>query len=367
MDVVTTSVRDRTLKDTDQMRGIYELTLPELEIWLKKHGVVMDAARTIWRWLYDDCVVSYADMVDLPARLQEMLQAELPLHPPNLVTSTQSPDGNTRKDLLRMADGACVETVLLRYRHRYAVCVSTQVGCACDCRFCATGQMGFVRQLSAGEILGQVIHVQRILATEGVRLSNVVLMGMGEPLLNETATLHAVERLVDPRAVRLAPGRVTLSTVGIVPGIHHLADLHSRLPIKLAVSLHAATDDLRNQLMPINRRYPLASLWDALRSYTNKTGRRVFFEWLMISGVNDTPEQALALAEQLQDLPSHVNLIRLNPTESYDAQPSTPDAVDAFTAVLDANGIPHTMRQRRGSRIEAGCGQLRAAHVDSQT
>jgi 23S rRNA (adenine2503-C2)-methyltransferase len=270
-----------------------------------------------------------------------------------------SPDGSTEKALLQMEDGARIETVLLRYRERYTVCVSTQVGCACGCDFCATGEMGFVRQLTADEIVGQVQHFQQSLAPRGQSVSNVVFMGMGEPLLNEIQTLRAIEQLLDPRGFSFAPRRITLSTVGIVPGILHLAERHQRMPIKLAISLHAATNALRSSLMPINATYPLEALFGAARHYTAVTRRRVFFEWVMIDSINDSLEQARALAAWLQDLPSHVNLIQLNPTHNARYQPASEEALDAFAASLDRHGIPHTMRQRRGGGIHAGCGQLR--------
>jgi 23S rRNA (adenine2503-C2)-methyltransferase len=279
---------------------------------------------------------------------------------PACLARKKSSDGSTQKDLLQLADGARVESVLLRYRDRYSVCVSTQVGCACGCSFCATGKMGFVRQLSSDEILAQILHFQRLLQPLEKQVSNVVFMGMGEPLLNEAQTFGAVRALIDPRGLAFAPGRITLSTVGIVPGIAHLAELHPRMPIKLAVSLHAATDDLRTALMPINKTYPLDVLFEAARAYTDATRRRIFFAWIMIDGVNDSPTQAEALAARLEGLPSHVNLIRLNPTSDSQGRPASPEAVDAFVAVLDEHHIPHTMRQRRGAGIEAGCGQLYA-------
>jgi len=283
-------------------------------------------------------------------------QFEDPLPP--ILARQESSDGETRKNLLQLADGEQIEVVLLRYRERRSGCISTQVGCACGCRFCATGQMGFRRDLTSAEIIAQVLHMQRELATEHRQLSNVVLMGMGEPLLNYEHTLAAIRRLIDPRAVGLPQRRITLSTVGIVPGIERL--IGENLRINLAISLHAATDSLRSQLVPINQRYPLDDLFAVLRSYTAHTQRHVMLEWIMIDGVTDTPAQAQALVQRLAGLPAHVNLIRLNPTADYPERPSTPEAIDAFTATLDHARIPHTMRQRRGADIAAGCGQLRS-------
>jgi len=202
-----------------------------------------------------------------------------------------------------------------------------------------------------------VCALQRVLKQKKLTLTNVVLMGMGEPLLNYDVTLSAVRRLTDSRSFGIAPKRITLSTVGIAPAIRKLAE--EPIPIKLALSLHAATDALRDALMPINRSYPLHTLWEALRYYTAKTGRRVLLEWIMINGMNDTPQAAKNLVSWVRDIPVHVNLIKLNATESFSGEPSMDDAVQAFTAVLDRHQIPHTMRQRRGASIQAGCGQLR--------
>jgi 23S rRNA (adenine2503-C2)-methyltransferase len=285
-----------------------------------------------------------------------------------MLASQEAPDGETRKDLLQLADGERIEVVLLRYRQRRSACISTQVGCACGCLFCATGQMGFVRQLSSDEIVAQVLYLQRELAGRGERLSNVVLMGMGEPLLNYDATVAALRRLTDQRTFGFAPRRITLSTVGIVPGIRRLLDGDKRengkgnrdLPIKLAISLHAATDALRSRLVPVSGRYPLDDLFGAVREYVDRTQRRVMFEWVMIDGENDTSQQAEALCARLAGIPAHVNLIRLNPTAGYRGRPSSPAAIESFRGILDRAHIPHTMRQRRGAAIAAGCGQLRS-------
>jgi len=354
----------------DQRASVYDLDLPALESllagWGEDHArAPRVSARQVWEWLYRRGVTDFGQMTTLPRALRERLAAETAFYVPPVLARQEAPDGETRKDLLQLEDGEQVEVVLLRYRERRSVCISTQVGCACGCSFCATGQMGFVRQLSSAEIVAQVLHLQRELAARQKQLSNVVLMGMGEPLLNYEQTLAAIRRLTDPRALGFAPRRITLSTVGIVPGIERLAHENENengsenLSIKLAISLHAATDELRDQLVPINRRYPLDDVFAAVRQYTARTQRRVMFEWVMIHGVNDTREQARALAARLGGSPSHVNLIRLNPTPHYAGRPSTPEAIDAFTAVLDRACIPHTMRQRRGAAIEAGCGQLR--------
>jgi 23S rRNA (adenine2503-C2)-methyltransferase len=222
--------------------------------------------------------------------------------------------------------------------------------------------MGFRRDLSGGEIVAQVLHFARILRARGERLSNVVFMGMGEPLLNYDATLAAIHRLTDPQGLNIGQRHITLSTVGIVPGIDLLADEASHhggpLQITLAVSLHAATDQLRDQLVPMNRRYNLDPLFEACHYYIQRTGRRVSFEWALIAGVNDTPQQAQALAARLAGILSHVNLIPLNTTTGYGGKPSLEAALDAFTKELDRRLISYTVRLRRGIDIQAGCGQL---------
>lgn len=276
---------------------------------------------------------------------------------PRVLARQEDPGGETRKDLLELEDGAQIEVVLLRYRERRTACISTQVGCACGCLFCATGQMGFRRQLTCEEILAQVLHLQQELASRGKRLTNIVLMGMGEPLLNYDNTLSGIRRLVDPRGLGFVQRRITLSTVGIVPGIKRLMD--EGLGINLAISLHAATDGLRRQLAPVSERYPLDELFAAAKLYTVRSQRRVMFEWVLIDGVNDTLEQAEALVERLAGMPAHVNLIRLNATAGYEGRSSPEETIDGFAAALDRAGIPHTMRQRRGEAISAGCGQLR--------
>jgi 23S rRNA (adenine2503-C2)-methyltransferase len=244
------------------------------------------------------------------------------------------------------------------YRGRITACISTQAGCAMGCVFCATGQMGFMRHLSPGEIVAQVIHAQRVLQAEGQTLRNIVLMGMGEPLHNYDHTMTALETLMDHKGLAIAPRHITLSTVGVIPGIRRLAD--ERRPFHLAVSLHAATDTERTALVPPAKRWPLAELIEACHYYVNKRGKRIFFEWALIAGKNDTPEQAHAVGRLLHGLNAHINLIPLNPTAGYGGKPSDAAAIKQFQHILNQYGLPSTVRQRRGIEINAGCGQLRA-------
>jgi 23S rRNA (adenine2503-C2)-methyltransferase len=295
-------------------------------------------------------------MTELPGGLRARLDAELPsaLEP---ARESVSANGSTVKWLWRLGDGALVETVLMHYPDRATVCVSSQAGCAMACSFCATGQGGFERNLSTGEIVEQVaVAVDR---ARPRRLSNVVLMGMGEPMANYERVWPAVERMHDDMG--LSARHITISTVGIIPGIRRLAA--EALPVNLAVSLHAANDALRDRLVPINRRYPLAELADACRAYLAAKGRRLSFEWALIAGVNDGPSDAIELATYARPLGAHVNLIPLNPTPGY-ATPGTPAiGVRAFRDRLRASGVNATVRQNRGTDIDAACGQLRATAV----
>ena len=336
---------------------LYDLGFPQLESLLIGWGEPSYRAPQLWEWLYAHLAADFDQMTNLPQKLRHRLAAETVIGVPQAVDTLQSADRETRKDLLCLDDGETVEAVLMRYRERRTACISTQVGCAIGCVFCATGQMGFRRNLTCGEIVAQAVHFARILRDEGQRLTNVVLMGMGEPLLNYESSLAAVRRLIDPQALNVGQRHITLSTVGIVPGIRRLAG--EGLQITLAVSLHAATDSLRDQLVPINRRYGLDVLFESCHHYVERTGRRVSFEWALIEGVNDTPRQAQALAARLQGLLAHVNVIPLNPTRGYEGQPAPGVALEAFTAQLRRHRITHTVRVRRGVDIQAGCGQLR--------
>jgi 23S rRNA (adenine2503-C2)-methyltransferase len=336
---------------------LYDLDLPTLQSLLADWSEPTYRARQLWEWLYVHLVTDFDQMTNLPRSLRRRLAAETTVGSPQVADTIRSDDGETRKDLLHLEDGETVEAVLMRYYERRTACISTQVGCALNCAFCATGQMGFRRNLTSGEIVAQALHFARILQTGGQRLTNVVLMGMGEPLLNYEASLAAIRRLIDPQGFALGQRHITLSTVGLVPGIRRLAD--EGLQITLAISLHAATDQLRHQLVPVNRRYGLDALFEACYHYVERTGRRVSFEWALIEGVNDTPQQAQALAARLKGLLAHVNLIPLNPTSDYAGRPPSHAGLEAFTAELNRHHVPHTVRVRRGVDIQAGCGQLR--------
>ncbi|HEX2274285.1 MAG TPA: 23S rRNA (adenine(2503)-C(2))-methyltransferase RlmN [Acidimicrobiales bacterium] len=306
-------------------------------------------AGQVWRGLHQG--LDPGEMTDLPQALRRRLSEELPGGLAPRATSTTD-GGDTVKWLWHLSDGAAVETVLMHYPDRTTVCVSTQAGCAMACSFCATGQAGFRRHLTAGEIVEQVVRARR--AALPRRLSNVVFMGMGEPLANYGPTWAAVERLHDDLGI--SARHLTVSTVGLVPGVLRLAG--ERLPVNLAVSLHAANDELRDELVPINRRWPLSVLMDACRTYVEAKGRRLSFEWALIDGVNDRPSDADELAALARPLGAHVNLIPLNPTPGYPAAGTPPAGVRAFRARLRSLGANATVRRNRGTDIDAACGQL---------
>jgi 23S rRNA (adenine2503-C2)-methyltransferase len=336
---------------------IYGLDLPTLSALFKERGQPAYRAGQVWEWLYTHLVTSFEEMTNLPSALRRSLAADMLIDSPQVLATEESADGQARKDLLELGDGETIEAVLMRYRRRTTACISTQVGCAVGCPFCATGQMGFRRNLTTGEIVAQALHFARLLGSSGERLSHVVLMGMGEPLLNYAASVEAIRRLCAQPGFALGQRRITLSTVGIVPAINRLAQ--EELQITLAVSLHAATDDLRDRIVPVNKRYGLDALFAACHSYANKTGRRITFEWALVQGLNDTDEQAAALAARLVGLLAHVNLIPVNPTSGFGASPPSRAQVEAFSARLRRRHVPHTVRLRRGLDIQAGCGQLR--------
>ncbi len=340
--------------------GLLELTREELQTLVAGWGEPGYRADQIWRWLYRRFAAAPEEMTDLPKLLRARLVEETYVDPLSPLVTLDSTDGQTRKILFGLPDGPQIEAVLMRYERRRTLCISMQAGCAMGCPFCATGQGGFARNLSAGEIVAQVLYYARLLAAENQRVTNVVLMGMGEPLANYAATWAAIRRLNDPAGFGLGARAITLSTVGLVPAIRRMS--HEPEQIGLAVSLHASTDELRNQLVPINRRYPLAPLMQACRDYVNTAHRRVTFEYALMEGVNDSDEQAGQLADLIGGLLTHVNLIPLNPTADSPYRGSSNVRVQAFQKVLAGRGISATVRLRRGIDIQAGCGQLRARY-----
>ncbi len=352
-------------------------------------------ADQLYQWLYQRAAADPAEMTNLPASLRARLADEAQIELLTPVAETVSRDGHTTKTLFRLHDGQSIETVLMRYDRRNTVCISSQAGCAMGCTFCATALMGLQRNLTPGEITAQVLYFERWLRQKGEegksgkgrkdeqgkdsppadsglrvtnyglpvtdhqsRISNVVVMGMGEPLANYANLWSALRTLTDPAGFGLGARKITVSTVGLVPGIDRFAA--EELQINLAVSLHAPNDALRATLVPVNQRYPIAELIAACRRYVARTHRRISFEYAMMAGINDSPALAEELAALLRGLLCHVNLIPLNPVVGSPFQPSRREDVDAFVAVLQQRGIPTTLRMRRGIDIDAGCGQLRA-------
>jgi 23S rRNA (adenine2503-C2)-methyltransferase len=335
---------------------VYDLTLDELVESVTSLGGEPYRARQLWQGIYGQLSMDPDQIHTLPAELRLSLKNIFRFASLQETASVHSEDGATEKVLYRLDAGPSIEAVLMRYERRRTACISTQAGCAMGCVFCATGQMGFQRNLTAGQIVEQVLHLARRLKEDADRLTNIVVMGMGEPFHNFDATLRAIDILNDPDGFNFGARRFTISTVGLVPMIERFTRLNSQ--VNLAISLHAATDALRESLLPVNRRYPLNVLMAACREYVERTKRRITFEWALIEGVNDTPGQAEALADWVRGMNCHVNLIPLNPTRGYQGLASRDENVSRFQALLEAYGISTTVRVRRGIEIQAGCGQL---------
>jgi 23S rRNA (adenine2503-C2)-methyltransferase len=358
------------------LTNFYDLTREELRQRVVQWDFSPVHAARLWRYAYRAGVSDWTEMPELPTRFRDRAQSELSLARLPVAVETHSADGFTRKYLLALSDQRKIETVLMRYTGRVTACISSQAGCAMGCVFCATGQMGFLRHLTAGEIVAQAMHVDQALRTTGPgavladplspsphnrheRLRNIVLMGMGEPLHNYEAVVRAIDILRDETGLALGARKITLSTVGVIPGIIRLAD--EGRSISLAVSLHGATQEEREALVPVAKKWPLANLMAACRYYSKKAQSKIFYEWTLIEGQNDTPENARAVGRLLQGQWAQVNLIPLNPTVGYRGAPAGQTAAKKFQAILAEYGLPSTVRQRRGIDIAAGCGQLAAA------
>lgn len=357
---------------------IYDLDLPALENLFKEWNEPAYRARQVWQGLYQHLYDSFEQFTNLPKSLRKKLGEQLSFSSLKVNTYLDSSDGFTRKTLFELPDKNLIEAVLMRYgdpadnpqiatpaphsknlrgaKNRRTLCISTQAGCAMGCVFCATGQMGFKRHLSSGEIVAQVIYYARMLREENQSVTNIVFMGMGEPFHNYDNTMAAIDRLNDQEGYNFGARRITISTVGLVPQIRRFAD--EKRQVNLAISLHAVDDEERLKIMPVSKRYPIADVIEACYYYVEKTGRRITFEWALINGVNDTPEIAKKLAASLKGLMCHVNAIPLNPTQGYSGQAADRQRANLFKETLEQAGIPCTIRMRRGIDIAAGCGQL---------
>src|SRR5882672_8643677 len=346
---------------TDIRPAVSDLSREQLVVWLSKHGEPGYRAKQIRRHATHGTERGFEDLTDLPKSLRDALAHSFRWSSVEPVREEASADGETRKALLELRDGHHIESVLMPHHGaRNAVCVSTQAGCPMACAFCATGEMGLVRNLTVGEIVDQVRHWQRELITRGERVSHVVAMGMGEPLANFDATVAAVRMLIDPELFAISPRRVTISTVGVVPAMDDLAALD--LPMNLAVSLHAPNDRIRSQIVPLNKRWAIDEVLAASARYVERTKRRVTFEYVLLSGVNDAERDAIELATRIAKIGRtsefHVNLIPVNPGPGGFARPPA-ERMERFAEVLQERGIAATLRISKGQDIAAGCGQLK--------
>lgn len=343
--------RRPSLKDT---------TRENLRLLFKERGWPAYRADQVGTWLFKQGALSLDEMTNIPAALRAEIGEAFELSSLEVVTTQTSVDG-TQKLLLRAFDGAQIEAVMIPEERRHTLCVSTQVGCPLTCSFCATGALGFTRNLTTGEIVDQVLEARRRLP-EGELLTNLVFMGMGEPLLNLPAVSEAIRIFTDPKTFSMAPRRITVSTSGVLPQI---APLLQVAPIHLAVSLHATTDEVRDVLVPLNKKYPIAELLKTLRQEPKINRRRpVFFEYTLMDGVNDSVADARRLPNLLRGIPAKVNVIPMNPHPDAPYQPPAPEAVDRFMTELHDSGMRVTLRRDRGRDIDAACGQLANRKAD---
>lgn len=335
-------------------QDILSMTLEELTDEFSALKIQKFRAKQIYEWLHKHLASDYDEMLNIPKVLREQLSENFPLYNCTIARKQVSKLDGTVKYLFEMHDGDFVESVVMKYKYGYTICVSSQVGCKMGCAFCASTLGGFKRCLTPGEILSQLYTAQKDL---GERISHIVLMGMGEPLDNYENVMRFLELITDEKGLNISMRNISLSTCGIVPKIYDLLDKHMQLT--LSISLHAPSDELRSRIMPINKRYSVDELLKACRKYVSETSRRISFEYAMLSGVNDSDECAHLLASKLKGMLCHVNLIPVNEVAESPFKPSTPDRVERFVNILDKNGINATVRRKLGSDIDASCGQLR--------
>ena len=337
------------------MTPVLSLSAPDLERWLEEHDAPAYRRKQIWTWLARG-TATFDAMRDLPKGLRSVLEVELRVSSLRPIAVSRADDRLTTKTLYELDGGHSVEAVVMRYPDRSTLCISSQAGCPIGCPFCATGKFPFGRNLKAHEIVEQAVDAERILAVEGRRLTHVVFMGMGEPMANYRAVVDSVRLLADPDLLGISPRRMVVSTSGLIPRIAQLGE--EKLPVTLAISLHAARDELRDVLVPINRKYPVRDLVDAAQAYADTTGRRVSYEWVMLAGVNDTERDAKELGALLRRKLAHVNLIPFNPVDSTPYSAPARASIRAFKAMVEAQGLNVTVRDTRGREADAACGQL---------
>ena len=317
--------------------------------------------KQLYTWLHKNGAESYNEMINLPVQLRELLFDKYPIRACRMMKKQISERDNTVKYLFILADGELIETVLMKYKYGYSLCLSTQVGCRMGCRFCATGLSGFVRNLTPSEMLSQIYSTQRDM---NIRVSHIVLMGMGEPLDNYDNVIRFIDLVSNQDGLNIGIRNLSLSTCGIVPAIYKLAE--KKLQLTLSVSLHAPNDQVRSLIMPINNKYPMKDLLEACKEYANITSRRISFEYAMFKGINDSKECALQLSEKLKEIKCHVNLIPGNNVNECPYQKSTLITIERFAKVLLHNKINATVRRTLGSDIDASCGQLRRRTDEEQ-
>ncbi len=344
-------------------QSIYGLTIEELTEWMLEHGQKKFRAQQVWDWVYQKRITSFHEMKNINKECIELLEANFEISTLNVQIKQVSQDG-TVKFLLQLKDGNLIETVLMRQHYGLSVCVTTQVGCNIGCSFCASGLLRKNRDLTSGEIVEQIMHVQRFLDETGERVSHVVVMGIGEPFDNFNNLVRFLKIINHPKAFAIGARHITVSTSGIVPKIYEFADLD--LQVNLAISLHAPNNELRSQIMKINRAYPLEKLFPAINYYLEKTNRRITFEYILLDDVNDHVEEAKQLAELLKDIRTlaYVNLIPYNPVnEHIQYKRSSKESILRFYDTLKKNGINCVVRQEHGTDIDAACGQLRSKQL----
>ena len=344
----------------EQKRCISSLTLAELTAELKALGQPGFRAKQIFHWVHQKLVTEFSAMTDQPKTLLAKLEESFYIAAPKIERRQEAKDG-TVKYLLRMADGNCIETVVMRYHYGNTVCVSTQVGCRMGCRFCASTQAGRVRNLEAGEICSEIYTAQKDI---GERISHIVLMGIGEPLDNFDEVMRFLENISSPEGVNIGMRNISLSTCGLVPKIDQLAE--KKLQLTLSISLHAPTNQIRSSMMPVNDAYPVEQLIQTVRRYQETTGRRVSFEYSMVRGVNDSDICAKQLADLIRGMGAHVNLIPINPVDGSPYSATDAANVRRFQQKLESLGVNATVRRRLGSEISAACGQLRRDEMNGK-
>ena len=350
---------------------IYDLSQSQLKSLLIELGEPEYRFQQVWHGLYRNFLNSPDEFSNLPTILQRKLSELINFHVLDPKATLHSSDGETIKIAFTLHDSLIIETVLMKYepteitdgsepghfsKSRRTICISSQVGCAMGCVFCATGQMGFRRNLSRGEIIAQLMYFARFLKKQGDVVTNVVIMGMGEPFHNYENTMEAIDCLNDPNGYNFGARRFTISSVGIIPSIKRF--ISEKRQVNLSISLHAADDSLRSSMLPINKKYGIDALLEACREYTLESGRRITFEWALVNGINDSADQAYLLSHKLKKILCHVNAIPLNPVEGYRGRATTNSRAKEFKNILIKAGVPCTIRLRRGTDIQAGCGQL---------